>query len=405
MFALKVTRVLPQTEVEALLARMRQRLYPETVPVLASYWLKTVYAGGHNRWWWKDLNEELKRALRAERLDERQRTALTDIQNWIHGAAILSGKTPESKPGPAQPFRPGLSPEHITLYIVRLLNEWLPAEVARMLADESEPGIPEETGAAVLSIGLALERILTREHLSPGSLEMLLQPELVSPHHVYALDLEILHDVVLSLLGRTSAPPLPVMPATILGVASRSPLPPEYPEAVRNAFLVESDGRQEVHVPLTEAQAEEVFQRAPLRTGSTLVTMDGRCWESESVEGGEQPAVIHRPIERLKIDFTAEHAMLEIPWPEAQLHWNGDFIFRVHWSSSAASGAFPGGRPTESLHGCIWRSLVCCRSLRLSLRKTPRTGDRERRPPIWRGPPWRTRSRLRLHFAARSRSR
>ena len=44
MFALKLPRVLPETEVEALLARMRQRLYPETIPVLASYWLKTVYA-------------------------------------------------------------------------------------------------------------------------------------------------------------------------------------------------------------------------------------------------------------------------------------------------------------------------------------------------------------------------
>src|SRR5690348_13419935 len=142
MFALKSTRVLAQTEVEALLARMRQRVHPESIPVPASYWPTTVYAGGHNRWWWKYLSEELKRALREERLDERQRTALTDIQTWIRGAGLLTGKTPESKPGPPQPFRPGLTPESITPYIVRLLNEWLPAEVAHMLADETEPGVP-----------------------------------------------------------------------------------------------------------------------------------------------------------------------------------------------------------------------------------------------------------------------
>ena len=37
-----------ERDFEALLGRMRKRMYPETVSVLASYWLlKTVYASGY----------------------------------------------------------------------------------------------------------------------------------------------------------------------------------------------------------------------------------------------------------------------------------------------------------------------------------------------------------------------
>jgi hypothetical protein len=48
-------------DLEALLARMRQRLYPETLPVLGFCWLKTVKASGYRRRQWKQLNRMLKR--------------------------------------------------------------------------------------------------------------------------------------------------------------------------------------------------------------------------------------------------------------------------------------------------------------------------------------------------------
>ena len=48
---------------EALLARMRQRRYPETLPVLAYYWLKTLHASGYGRRQWKKLSRLLERAL------------------------------------------------------------------------------------------------------------------------------------------------------------------------------------------------------------------------------------------------------------------------------------------------------------------------------------------------------
>ena len=84
----------PQTDVDALLTRMRQRLYPETIPVLASYWLKTVYAAGHERAWWKELNDLLRQVLRKQLLDDPSREALIDIQSWVQETGLRSGQTP-----------------------------------------------------------------------------------------------------------------------------------------------------------------------------------------------------------------------------------------------------------------------------------------------------------------------
>ena len=109
-----------------------------------------------------------------------------------------------------------MTSERLTAFIVRLLNEWLPAEVARLLIDESESAAIQDSGIPVQAIGSAIERLLVREHLSRGTLEMLLEPELLSPEYVYPADLEILRDVVLSMLGRTAAPIPSVMPATLL---------------------------------------------------------------------------------------------------------------------------------------------------------------------------------------------
>jgi hypothetical protein len=72
---------------EALLVRMRQRRYPETIPVLASYWLRTVYASGYGRRHWKKLNRLLKRAL-GEHLPDAPRQAIVDIQTWIQQSAL-----------------------------------------------------------------------------------------------------------------------------------------------------------------------------------------------------------------------------------------------------------------------------------------------------------------------------
>jgi len=317
-----------QSDLEALLARMRQRLYPETIPVLASYWLKTVYAAGHERAWWTELNELLKQALHEQFLDAPSREALVEIQSWIPPGVLRAGKMPVPRPPRLGPFRADLGLERLAPYIGRLLNEWLSAEVAGLLVNDQELAILEDGGIPVLAIGRALERLLVRERLSPGTLETLLQPELLSPHYVYPADAEILRDVVLALLGRTEAPTPPVMPAIVLGSAGGSALPPDYREAVRRAVFVQCRGREEIRVPIAAAQALDLLKGDPVRIGSIIVTMDGRWWESENLQSGEQHAVVYKPGGRLRIDYSADHARLDVPWPETQLRWPGGVDFR-----------------------------------------------------------------------------
>jgi hypothetical protein len=315
-------------DLEALLARMRERLYPETIPVLASYWLKTVYASGHKLTWWKDLHEQLKEALREQPLNAPSREALIEIQAEIRQSVLLTGKPPEALPPRLQPFRANLRPEWLAPYTGRLLNEWLSAEVARLLIDESECAMPQDGGIPILAVGRALERLLVRERLSPGTLEMLLQPELLSPLYVYPADAEILRDVVLALLGRTWAPAPPVMPATLLALAAGSALPAQYSEAVRHACYVQRAGGDEVNVPIARAQALEILKGDTVHIGSMIVTMDGRWWESDNLQSGERHSVVYKPGGRLRIDYSADHAKLEAPWPETQLRWPGAVHFR-----------------------------------------------------------------------------
>jgi hypothetical protein len=317
----------PQSDLDALLTRMRQRLYPETIPVLASYWLKTVYVARHERGWWMELNDLLRQVLRKQLLDGPSRQALTDIQSWVQGTGLRSGKMPSAPIAKLEPLRPTPKSEQLEPYIRRLLNPWLVAEVACLLVNQSESGIPQDCGIPVLAIATSLERLLLRDRLSPGTLEMLLQPGLVSPRDVYPADAEILTDVVLALLGRTWAPKPPVMPATLVGVTAGVPLPQGYAEAVRHASYVQTQEGDEVHVPIGVSQASEILNGDRVRIASVIVTMDGRCWMSESLQGGEQHSVIYKPWGRLRIDLSADHAKLVVPWPEPQLHWPGAVHF------------------------------------------------------------------------------
>jgi hypothetical protein len=353
-----------QSDLEALLVRMKQRWYPESIPVLASYWLKTVYASGHKRRWWKELNEELKRVLREQPLDTPSRDALAGIQREIDQKVLLTGKTPEALPPRLQPFRANLKPEWLAPYIGRLLNEWLPAEVAYLLLNESEPAILQDGGIPAAAIGRALERLLVRERLSPATLEMLLEPGLLSPKYVYPADAEILRDVVLALLGRTWAPPPPVMPATVLGVATGAALPAQYSEAVRRACFAQCQEGDKIRVPIAAPWAAEILQGDPVRIGSIVVTMDGRWWEPENLQTGEEHTVVYKPGGRLRIDYSADHAKLVAPWPETQLRWPGAVrfcdpveIFGREWRASSWE---TDGKRTE-LHLTFSRALPMAR--------------------------------------------
>lgn len=327
---------------DALLDRVRNRLYPENTSVLASYWLKTVYRAGHKRAWWQEMHQLLVAAPGSRVLPEFALVSLAEMETWIEQNVLRLAKLPEPPSAPEEPFRPALRAERLRFYIVRLLNQWLPVEVARVLLDPAETAIPPEDGIPPLAVGRALERLLVRERLPRETLEKLLDPELLTAESAYPAHVEIFRDVVLYLLGRTQSPPSPVLPAVLLGVAEGAALPPDYHEAVRRAFLVTNDGAEELRVPVAPPQALHILTADPVRIGSLIVTRDGRLWESENLQSGERHFVIYRPAGRLRMDNSADHARLHLPWPAMPLRWGGAVqlpggfeLFGRQWSAAS----------------------------------------------------------------------
>jgi hypothetical protein len=320
-----------EADVRGLLARIRQRQYPESSPILASYWLKTVYRSGYTLRQWNELNHLLKLSMSRGLIDSSppDRASLeiiSEIQHWIEETIVRRGQTPQSPAPTREPVRPALDSERLRPYILRLVNEWVPVEVARMSAGESESEALS-CGIPVLVFGSALERLLAREHLSPETLEMLVEPKGISLEHVYPADLEILRDVALSLVGRTRAPAPNVLPAAPLYGGPQSCWAAGYCDAVRNAYLVKKAWREEVHVPISPEQVQQILQHEPVRIGSVILTMDGRWWEPENLESAERYSIVYRPGGRLRIDYSGDHARLRVPWPERLLRWSGGHDF------------------------------------------------------------------------------
>jgi hypothetical protein len=347
----------PEEQVDHLIRRMRRRLYPETIPVLASYWLKTVYEAGYPLRWWKELGRLLDAAGRGSSLDKSSVAAITEIQDWVRQTILSNGHEPKPLPRQLKPSRPALPAFKLIQYLIRLLNEWLPAEVARLLISENESAATHD-GIPVLSTARALEGLLVRERLSRGTLEAMLAPELASPELFYPRDLELLRDMVLWLLGRTAAPDPPIMPAALFCMVPDSRLPADYGRLVSSASLVRRPSGDEVHVPISASQALEIIEDDPVRIGSMIVTLDGRWWQSSTVQSGEQDSVVYRPLEPFRIDYSADHARLRVPWPENRLRWRGDGhlvdsfrLFGREWRVSKLEA--------EAEH--IWLDLICSR--------------------------------------------
>jgi len=355
----------PVAEMNVLLERIGQRLYRESVPVLASWWLKTVYCAGHNRQWWIELDAAMRRVLRKQCLDATADEAIRDIETWVRQAILSRQKAPAAQRLLAPPFRRELMPGQAGSYLTRVLNEWLPGEVARMLTTEAGVAGSSESGMPALTVATALERLLLREHFSPASLELLLEAARMSPVNAYPADVEIFGDIVLALLGRTAGPAPPVLPATALAGG--------FADAVGRAALVACDDGDEIHVPLDAAQAREVFQHDPVRIGSIVVTTDGRWWESARLQSGTETVIAYRPGGRLRIDFSSEHARLVVPWPETGESWPGAVHLPDH---VALFGREWRGRAWEKGADRTWLHLEFSSALTL-----PETLDRDNPRP------------------------
>jgi hypothetical protein len=322
----KISRA--EVDFRRLIDRVRRRFYPETTPVLASYWLKTVYWSGYTRDEWRELDRLLKRSLAGDDpVSEPWRQAVDDIRGWIKSADRRNGKPSGPDPRAGLVRRPTLSSATLAPYLIRLLNTWLPQEVARMLVAEPQVDGPEAAGVPVLAIGKALERLLLRERLSADTLEALLNPELVSARFIYPADLEMLRDVILFLLGQTAAITPAVLPATFLGTSRDARISGDSPEAIENAYLVEAPEGEELHIPIQPNQVMQILTEAPVGIGSIVVTVDGRWWEAGKLQSGDEDILVYRPHSRPRIDYSADHARLKVPWPELRESWSGTVHF------------------------------------------------------------------------------
>lgn len=303
-----------------LLERIRRRLYPETVQALAFYWLKTVYARGYSRGDWKALDSLLA---------QQSHPAMANIRGWMREAGVLTADIAAG----AAPVLPDGSRDapaagNLASYAVRLLNEWLPVEVARLLICESEQTGVEDGGIPAIACARAIERILVRERLTAATLEALLGPDLLPARFVYPADAELLRDVALFLLGRTEPPTPPqVLPADLVYVAPSAPLPPDYAQAVAGTKLVRSLTGDELHVPIATDHAIRILTEEQVRITSVLVSMDGRWWQAGGLDRGKQNEIVYRSMGRLPIDYSGEHARIRLPWPERRREWTGPVSF------------------------------------------------------------------------------
>ncbi|PWU06908.1 MAG: hypothetical protein C5B51_11195 [Terriglobia bacterium] len=303
-----------------LLERMEKRLYRDSLPVLGWYWLRTIYRSGYDR---RELEALDGLIGRAQTTGGEQSAILAEMKHWIRQTPA-AGKTGREEGQSAAPDRSRLRSANIERYLAQLLNQWLPAEIARLLVTEFEEDGVFSTGIPALIRGRAIERLLIREHVSRETLEALLDPGLLSPQWFYPADIEILRDVVLYLLGRTEMPPFPALPAVLIAVAPESPLDSsQHGDAVRHGFLVEAAGGEEFHVPIAPGDAAKLLDRDSLRIGAVIVSMDGRWWNANRLQRSDRDVIVYEPGGHLCIDYSEEHARLRIPWPESRPQWRG----------------------------------------------------------------------------------
>lgn len=311
-----------------LMDRLHRRLYPETADTLAFYWLKTLYYAHYKREEWAELDALIARTAAP---DDADRRILQNVRNWIRDEGLLNGHAPAAPDSPMVASSWTGAPDQLAPYFARLLNEWLPKEVARMLIDEPEEGPSDSRDIPVTALARAIERLLVRDRLNGHSLEWFVQGAGLSPERVYAADYEIARDVALFLLGRTEAPAFPVLPATLLSVASDACLPSNYADAVRRAWYKNGDDGDEIHVPVTPEDAARILEKDQICITSSIISMDGRWWQAEKLRSAEQSAIVYRPAGRLRMDDAGGHLRLQIPWPEMRFEWGGAVEFETRF--------------------------------------------------------------------------
>ena len=120
-----------QQDFDCLLERMRHRLYLETTPVLAFYWLRTICEKGYQEPEWTALDHLLRQADQSVSSDQAFQS-ISDLREWIQQTRHRNPPPSIRSVSRGEQTRE-VNSDALVPYVFRLLNEWLPVEAANLL--------------------------------------------------------------------------------------------------------------------------------------------------------------------------------------------------------------------------------------------------------------------------------
>lgn len=301
-----------------LIARLRRQLYPETARVAGYYWLRTVYESGYGPLEWLALNAALERELAAPEFHIA--ATLSEMRECLQAELLHRTSVPAAPAAfRSRQSRPPLPDRELRIYFIKLLNEWLPRELASRLLESGEgENTGDRAGIPALEAARTMEALIVRDRVSTEDFDAVLDDGFFSPASVYPGDYELLRDVVLCLTGRMDSPPLPILPAVPVWAHTAGPASATRPEAFRYV-----SGSGEIELAIGPEAVARILGESPVRLPSCLATMDGRWWHSDFVTAGASSAIIYRPHGRVVLDYSHDHVRFRAPWPDRMSAWHG----------------------------------------------------------------------------------
>jgi hypothetical protein len=339
-----------QRDLKSLRERARGRSYPDTMNVLAFYWLMTVretYTAEH----WPILGKQARMELSgAGSLSEEEARALGQAARWIDTTLPCSRKAVLRR-NFVPPFTSGqyAPPDFISqAFLETLLNEWLRERVLekygrRLIpADWNSESAYEETALCLEEIlkplfifpdvetvhamdrlqghrPTPIEDILQWRRRRQAGLESLLLVSLREANTIDPKQREILTDVVLYMLGVTGPPPEPEAGyAWLLPAPLGDSLPKDAAKQVAE-FPLPRDyaGATTLLIPFEEWQVPGRSNGSlqPLSIESTLLTPDGRIWQSHDLEqeAGSAPGILYCAAGKIDVVPTSRGLLLQVP--------------------------------------------------------------------------------------------
>ncbi len=335
-------------DIRCLRDRARRRSFPDSLPVLAYYWLQTLRESRGPEHW-AMLGQEIRNLLREpDAIAPAESQALEAADRWVGASEPRSARKARGA-GLFVAFTSGhFAPPQFRsgAFLDTLLNRWLPAALAEKYADRTIPddwtdstaneeiavcleeilrpwaSMPDiETAQALDKLQkrqpTPAEEILRWRRIRQASLESLVTTALPDASIADPKLREILNDVVLYLLGSLEPPPPAESGYAWLFPAPRGAnLPADLAKQVCEFSLPQHyAGSTELFIPVTWPEPRWGDRNQALSIQSTLLTPDGRIWEAHRLEqqAGCSPGIVYRSYGVVELFRTDDGLFLKAP--------------------------------------------------------------------------------------------